>query len=100
MFIDKLILQGYTRVAQNTISKIEIDFTKHMQIILGSNGSGKSSLLEQLSLLPPQTSNEFSKGGRKEAHCTSALASIDRRQLRLDRHLLRRQVGCNQSVQR
>lgn len=70
MFIDKLILQGYTRVAQNTISKIEIDFTKHMQIILGSNGSGKSSLLEQLSLLPPQTSNEFSKGGRKEAHCT------------------------------
>ena len=65
MFLTHLKLKGYTRIAQNSIDCIEIDFTKPMQIVLGSNGSGKSSLLEQLSLLPPVTSAEFAKGGFK-----------------------------------
>lgn len=67
MFLTHLKLKGYTRIAQNSIDCIEIDFSKPMQIVLGSNGSGKSSLLEQLSLLPPVTSAEFVKGGFKEA---------------------------------
>ena len=67
MFLTHLKLKGYTRIAQNSIECIEIDFSKPMQIVLGSNGSGKSSLLEQLSLLPPVTSAEFAKGGYKEA---------------------------------
>lgn len=67
MFLTGLKLKGYTRIAQNGIETIDISFTKLMQIILGTNGSGKSSLLEQLSLLPPATSAEFAKGGYKEA---------------------------------
>lgn len=70
MFIEYLKLSRWSRIAQNTIETIEIDFTKSMQIILGSNGSGKSSLLEQLSLLPPMVSAEFANGGYKEARAT------------------------------
>lgn len=67
MFITKLILKGFERIGQNGIDTIEIDFTKDLQIVLGSNGSGKTSLFEQLSLLPP-ASGEFAKGGYKEAY--------------------------------
>lgn len=68
MFATKLKLVGYTRIGQNGIHTLEVDFTKIMQIILGGNGSGKSSIKEQLSPLPPVTSSEFSKGGYKEFH--------------------------------
>lgn len=71
MFLTGLKLKGYTRIAQNGIDTIEIDFTKPMQIVLGTNGSGKSSLLEQLSLLPPVLSAEFAKGGYKEARAVA-----------------------------
>ncbi len=67
MFIDKLKLIGYNRISQNLITSIELDFEKVIQIIIGSNGSGKSSLKEQLSPLPPQSS-DFIAGGRKEFH--------------------------------
>lgn len=67
MFTDKLTLIGYTRISQNLIHSVELDFTKLIQIIIGSNGSGKSSIKEQLSPLPPITA-DFIKGGRKEWH--------------------------------
>lgn len=67
MFTEKLILIGYTRISQNLIHSLELDFTKSTQIIIGSNGSGKSSIKEQLSPLPPITA-DFIKGGRKEWH--------------------------------
>lgn len=67
MFTEKLKLVGYGRITQNLIHSIELDFTKVIQIIIGSNGSGKSSIKEQLSPLPPQSS-DFIKGGRKEWH--------------------------------
>lgn len=65
MINDRIVLIGYTRISQNLITKIEIDFTKNIQIIIGSNGSGKSSLKEQFSPLPPDSA-DFIKGGRKE----------------------------------
>lgn len=68
MFLTYLKLKGFTRIAQNSIECLEVSFSQIMQILLGTNGSGKSSLLEQLSLLPPTTSSEFVKGGYKEAH--------------------------------
>lgn len=72
MFIDKIILQGFTRISQNGIYRLEADFSKVMQIILGANGSGKSSIMEQLSPLPPAVSSEFAKGGFKELHISHA----------------------------
>lgn len=65
MFIERLVLIGYTRINQNFLTKLEIVFTKKVQIIIGTNGSGKTSIKEQLSPLPPNTA-DFAKGGRKE----------------------------------
>lgn len=69
MFGTKLKMKRYDRIEQNLIESIEIDFTKPMQIIIGSNGSGKSSIKERLSPLPPP-SIDFNKGGYHEYHCT------------------------------
>lgn len=69
MYITKLILRDYERISQNGIHSIEIEFPKTLQIIIGSNGSGKSSILEQLSPLPP-SSSDFGKNGYKEVHFT------------------------------
>lgn len=65
MKITKLILVGYHRFKLRQIHRLEYTPTKKTQVILGSNGSGKSSLLKELSPLPAHHS-EFEKGGSKE----------------------------------
>lgn len=67
MKIQKLILSHYTRFALSEIPYICIDFTTPMQLILGTNGSGKSSLLSELTPLPANP-QDFEKGGFKELH--------------------------------
>lgn len=62
MFIKSIEVRGYTRIKQNSISSLEADFSKPMQIILGGNGSGKSSLMEQIAGLPP-ASSDYEKDG-------------------------------------
>jgi energy-coupling factor transporter ATP-binding protein EcfA2 len=59
-----LELAGYKRLALNHIRRIKLVFTEQLQLILGTNGSGKSSLLKELSWLPavPQ---DFTKEGYK-----------------------------------
>lgn len=69
MKIEKLVLKGFNRITQNGFNGLSIEFDKPMQIILGSNGSGKSSLMQELSPLPP-TSSDFTKDGYKEVHFT------------------------------
>lgn len=64
MQIQKLVLKGYRRFALNGYDRIELDFTAALQLILGTNGCGKSSLLEQLTPLPPNPA-DFSKDGHK-----------------------------------
>ena len=64
MLIKKLILSGYKRLALNHINYIEFTPENKIQLILGSNGSGKSSLLKELSPLPANHI-EFSKDGYK-----------------------------------
>jgi len=66
MNITKLVLNNYKRLFLNDITNIEYTPTSVMQIILGQNGSGKSSLLEQLTPLPPVVKKEFRDGGYKE----------------------------------
>lgn len=69
MKIESITLKGFNRISQNGYAGINIKFNKVMQIILGSNGSGKSSLMQELSPLPP-ASADFDKGGYKEVHLT------------------------------
>lgn len=65
MKITKLILVGYLRLSLRSIDYIEYTPKEKTQIILGSNGSGKSSLIKELSPLPAVPS-EYRKGGSKE----------------------------------
>lgn len=52
MIIKKLILHKFKRLALNNIEYLEYSPNQKVQLILGTNGSGKSSLLSELSPLP------------------------------------------------
>lgn len=65
--IEKIILIGARRLAVRGIKHFEADFTSLYQIIAGTNGSGKSYLVSELSALPPSP-KAFNVGGRKEIH--------------------------------
>lgn len=64
MKILNLELYKYKRFSLNQIERFKIYLTEPLQLILGTNGSGKSSLIEQLNPLPPNSS-DFSSGGYK-----------------------------------
>lgn len=57
-------LNYFKRFALNQINHFSMDITNPLNVILGSNASGKSSLLDQLTPLPPNTS-DFSNQGSK-----------------------------------
>ncbi len=65
MQIVKLILKGYKRLFLSHINKIEYTPTSKINLILGSNGSGKSSFFKELSPLPADM-KEFDEDGYKE----------------------------------
>lgn len=65
--VEKIILSGYKRLKLGHINHIEIDFNTRDQLIIGTNGSGKSSLFFELSALPPDRT-QYEKDGRKEIH--------------------------------
>lgn len=56
---------GYKHIRRLTnIQRIKVDFTEKIQLVLGSNGSGKSSMLRELSPLPASPA-DYSKDGYK-----------------------------------
>jgi len=63
MRLKRLVLDGYTRLLLSGIQHLE--WTPHAayQIILGTNGSGKSSLMAEINPWPSQPS-DFIKGGQ------------------------------------
>lgn len=67
MKITKQILSGYRGFRLRQINYFEYRPHKKTQVVLGSNGSGKTSLLRELSPLPA-VSTDFAKGGYKEVH--------------------------------
>lgn len=69
MKVTKLILSGYKRLMLNNIQHITLTPTSVYQLILGTNGSGKSSILEELSPLP-SNSKHYIKGGYKKIYVT------------------------------
>lgn len=63
----KLILSEYKRLMLRDIRYFELTPTTPIQIILGTNGSGKSSIIKELSPLPAEASN-YGSSGYKEIH--------------------------------
>lgn len=64
MIITHLLLRNYKRLLLSNISLIELDFTSAIQVILGTNGSGKSSILSELTPYPGYHKH-FTTGGEK-----------------------------------
>jgi DNA repair exonuclease SbcCD ATPase subunit len=62
-----LILKGFKRFALNQVSHFEIHPKEQVQLILGTNGSGKSSLLQEMTPLPANPA-DYLKTGSKEVH--------------------------------
>lgn len=67
MKITYIELNGFKRFALNSIDKFTMTMQEALQVIIGTNGSGKSSLLNQLTVFPPSAA-DFRKGGYKEIH--------------------------------
>ena len=57
-----LELHGFKRIMLSGINTFKINPTQDIQLILGTNGSGKSSILDELTPLPSNT-NDFIKDG-------------------------------------
>lgn len=62
-------LKGFKRFNQSRIDEFEAEFVSPVQIITGSNGCGKSSVMRELSPLP-SIRTDYEKNGRKELHIT------------------------------
>lgn len=62
-----LTLKGFKRFALNQVSHFEFRPKEQVQLILGTNGSGKSSLLQELTPLPANPA-DYLKDGSKEIH--------------------------------
>lgn len=69
MVINKLILFRYKRFSLNNIEYLEYTPQQKIQLILGSNGVGKSSILAQLVPLPANHA-DFHKDGYKHIFIT------------------------------
>lgn len=64
MEYSRIELKGYKRLQLNQIQLIRIEPKQVIQLILGTNGSGKSSLLREITPLPSSYS-DYEKGGYK-----------------------------------
>ena len=64
MIPTRIVLSGYLRFMTSDHDYVEMTFDNPLQIVLGTNGCGKSSLLSELTFFPSHHSN-FAKGGYK-----------------------------------
>ncbi len=64
MFIKELELVDNKRLGVRGITRLKVTYSEIQQIILGSNGAGKSSVVRELSPLPAE-GNDYHKGGYK-----------------------------------
>lgn len=67
MKITSLTLKDYIPLVHKNTHRIEYEMNSPYQIIIGSNGCGKSSLLRRMSPLPP-SEKLFLSGGSQEIH--------------------------------
>lgn len=69
MKINWIELQSFKRMSLNNINSFKMTPTARVQLILGTNGSGKSSLISELSPLPA-SQNNYDKDGYKTISIT------------------------------
>lgn len=67
MFITGVRLKGFQRLVHNNIQEVSIDFTSPFQLVLGRNGSGKSSLMGELTPYPSHK-DLYSDDGLRELY--------------------------------
>lgn len=73
MPIRSIEVYGFRHIRHvSQIRKLRIDFTERLQLILGSNGSGKSALMRELSQLPAEK-DDYTKDGYKVVDYVSPL---------------------------
>ena len=65
MYYQKVELYLYKHIQLTQIKKINIDFQSAIHLLLGTNGSGKSSVMRELSLLP-SSKQDYELGGYKK----------------------------------
>lgn len=65
--LTKLILKDYIPLVKKNVTYIELNTNDIFNIILGRNGFGKTSVLRQLTVYPPDNA-DFLPGGYKESH--------------------------------
>lgn len=65
MFINEIEIKDNTRLMIRGTSFINIKFTELHQLILGTNGCGKSTIIQELSPLPP-AGGDYLKNGYKK----------------------------------
>jgi len=70
MYISRLVLKHYKRLMLSNIQSFEWTPKSNLMVILGSNGSGKSSVLEELTPLPSHHENFVKPGGIKAVELT------------------------------
>ena len=64
MFINELEIRGNTRLMIRGTTFMKLTLTEIHQLILGTNGCGKSTLIQELSPMPP-SGNDYIKNGYK-----------------------------------
>lgn len=64
MKITSITLQGFKRMQLNQVASFTMTPTELIQLILGTNGSGKSSLIAELTPMPASTSDYFKDGSK------------------------------------
>lgn len=69
MKIISVELIGFKRIALNGVTHFQMKMSEVIQLILGTNGSGKSSLLSELSPLPGENS-DYTRDGLKNINIT------------------------------
>lgn len=69
MLITRLVLDSYKRLMLRNIRHFDYNPSSIHQLILGTNGSGKTSVMRELSPLPAY-GGDYAKGGYKIVHCT------------------------------
>lgn len=60
--IKKLILRNYIPLLTKRVSYIELNFSEIINILIGKNGHGKTRILAELNLLPPDNKNYEGNG--------------------------------------
>lgn len=74
MFITHVKFKGFKRFIHNNIQELSVDFTSPFQLILGTNGCGKSSMMTELTPFPPHK-GLFDKDGMRELEFTHRASS-------------------------